>query len=263
MKKQLLILTALVGLSAMLFSCSDDKVTKPEETDDVTYFNNNVYSYTYDEYDLDENNVQNAETVHQDSLVLTQTLTKDGKNASEFQVYTNVEGTYTEDGMVYYAGETNKLYAHLSVFQSLLGNIESNGFSLAPLFDQAGDWFLIADAKANSSWILFDGVVNFDLPIVGATDGDVKISMVNGGKTNFTIDGKTTSVDKFDMTVNIKASTIAGDVATTVKGTFWVAPNIGVVKSNISSFAVPEAFLSIEGTESVLVNYTPQTAIEM
>ncbi|MER3330218.1 MAG: hypothetical protein RIF34_11610, partial [Candidatus Kapaibacterium sp.] len=147
MKKQILLLTALLGLSLMLFSCSDDTGTTPDTgtQEDVSYVNTNIRSYTYNEYDLDSENNEVTESKHQDSLNYEQETSKDGKTASEYKVYTNAEGTYTEDGSEYYASETNKLYAHLSVFQSMFANIEASGFSLESLFDGAGDWFLIAD----------------------------------------------------------------------------------------------------------------------
>lgn len=260
MKKQILTLTALLGISLMLFSCSDDKVTTPEEKEDVTYFNNDIYSYTYDEYDLDTTNSPINTTRHQDSLTFTQILTKDGKSSTEFNVLTNVDGSYADAGQEYYAGEPNKLYAHLSVFQSMFANVESNGFTLSALFDSAGDWFLIADAKATSAWTLFDGKINFDLPIIGSTDADVKITMKNDGSNSVTIDGKTATADKYSYTANIKATTNGQVIDIDVKGSFWVAPNIGVVKSNVNSFNVP-LIGGIEGTERVLVKYTVQMPV--
>lgn len=260
MKKQLLTLTALLGLSLMLFSCSDDKTpTKPDDnTTDVTYLNSNIYSYNYDEYDLNADNSEKAETRHQDSLLFTQKLTKDGKSASEYQVYTNVSGNYTEDGKVYYAGEPNKLYAHLSVFQNLFSKIESNGFSLSQIFDGAGNWFLIADAKATSSWTLYNGKDTFDIPVMGPTEANVNITMSSGGKAEYTINNQKTSVDKFILKVEIKANTLLGEIGATVNGAFWVAPNVGVVRSNVNSFSIPEADLNIDGTESILTSYTIQ-----
>lgn len=261
MKKQLLALTALLGLSLMLFSCSDDKTTTPEEKDDVTYFNNNIYSYTYDEYDLDTANVKISATLHQDSLEFAQIMTKDGKNATEYRVFTNVDGSYAQVENEYYAGETNKLYAHLSVFQGLFANIESEGFSLQSLFDSAGEWFLVADAKATSAWTIFNGKVNFDLPILGSTDADVKITMKNAGTQSITINGKATTVDKYSYTANIVATASGQAINIDVTGSFWVAANIGVVKSNVNSFKLPILGTPIEGTERVLVKYTVQTAI--
>lgn len=258
MKKQLLTLTALLGISLMLFSCSDDKVTTPEEKADVTYLNTNISSYTYNEYDLDTSNVEKPETRHQDSLSHQQETTKDGKAATEYSVFTNVEGGYMEDGSEYYAGETNKLYAHLSVFQSLFANVESDGFSLSALFDSAGNWFLIADAKATSAWTLFDGKVNFDLPILGSTDADVKITMKNAGSQSITINDKATSADKYSYTANIKATASGQVIDINVTGEFWIAPNIGVVKSNVKSFFLPIIGTPVEGSERVLVNYTVQ-----
>ncbi|MFA7325028.1 MAG: hypothetical protein WC121_00040 [Candidatus Kapaibacterium sp.] len=262
MKKQQLTLTALLVLSLMLFSCSDDDTgTTPEEKEDVTYYNNEINSYTYNEYDLDSNNVEISETSHQDSLSHTQETTKDRKTASEFMVFTNIEGSYMEDGTEFYAGETNKLYAHLSVFQGMFANIESNGFTLSALFDSAGDWFLIADAKATSTWTLFDGKINFDLPILGSTDADVKITMKNDGTNSVTINGKASNVDVYTYTANIKATTNGQVIDIDVRGSFWVAPNIGIVKSNVYTFNVP-LIGDIEGTERVLVNYTLQEPVK-
>jgi hypothetical protein len=260
MKKQLLTLTALLGLSLMLFSCSDDTTTEPDNKEDVSYMNTSINSYTYNEYDLDSNNTEISETRHQDSLSYTQETNKDGKAASEYKVYTNTEGSYMEDGNEYYAGETNKLYAHLSVFQSMFANIESNGFTLSALFDSAGEWFLIADAKATSAWTLFDGQLNFDLPILGSTDADVKITMKNDGTNSITIDGKTSTADKYSYTANIKATASGQVIDINVGGAFWVAPNIGVVKSNVNSFKLPIIGTDVEGTERVLVKYSLQTA---
>ncbi len=258
MKKQLLTLTALLGLSLMLFSCSDDTAVTPDTKEDVTYMNTSITSYTYNEYDLDTSNVEIPETRHQDSLSHKQEATKDGKAATEYSVFTNVEGSYMDDGSEFYAGETNKLYAHLSVFQSLFGNIESSGFSLETLFDGTGDWFLIADAKATSSWNLYSGKRTFKIAELPATEADVVISMTKSGTESMTINGKVTSVDKYSLNANVKATVLLQDIDFDVKGAFWVAPNIGVVKSNVNSFTVPLADLPVEGSERVLVNYTMQ-----
>ncbi|PKL80078.1 MAG: hypothetical protein CVV25_05730 [Ignavibacteriae bacterium HGW-Ignavibacteriae-4] len=261
MKKQLLTLTALLGLSLMLFSCSDDKTTSPDPdpTEDVSYVNSNITSYTYNEYDLDSENKEVTETTHQDSLNYEQQTSKDGKTADEYQVYTNVDGSYTSDGNEYYAGETNKLYAHLSVFQSMFANIEANGFSLESLFDGAGDWFLIADAKATKAWTLFNGTVTFDLPIIGPTDGDVNITMANKTTESIMINDKATSVDRYSYTANIKATTPLGPIDLDVTGAFWIAPNIGIIRSNVNSFTVPIAEIAVEGSERILVNYSLKT----
>lgn len=263
MKKQLLTLSALLGLSLMLFSCSDDTGTNPDQKEDVSYMNTSISSYTYNEYDLDSDNNEVSTTKHQDSLNYEQETSKDGKTASEYKVYTNAEGSYTEDGSEYYAGETNKLYAHVSVFQSMFANIEAEGFTLESLFDSAGDWFLIADAKATQSWTLFSGTVTFDLPIIGETDGDVNITMANKTTESLLIDGESTSVDKYSYTANIKATTPLGAIDIDVKGAFWVAPNIGVVKSNVNSFTVPIADIPVEGSERVLVDFTGGVELEM
>lgn len=264
MKKQLLTLTALLGLSLMLFSCSDDKSTSPnpEPKDDVTYFDNNVYSYTYDEYDLDTTNSPIDATRHQDSLEMSQVLTKDGKKATEYKVFTNVDGSYTPVENEYYAGETNKLYAHLSVFQSMFANIESDGFTLEALFNGAGNWFLVADAKATGAWTIYEGKQTFTLPEpFPVTDADVKITMKKNGTQSITIEGKTVTVDVNTYTANIQATLYEQAVDINVTGEFWVSPNIGVVKSNVKSFKLPIIGTPIEGTERVLVKYTVQTAI--
>ena len=262
MKKQLLILTALLGFSLMLFSCSDDKTTTPEEKDDVTYFDNSVNSYTYDEYDLDTTNNPIEETRHQDSLQMSQVMTKDDKNATEYKVFTNVDSSYNQVENEYYAGETNKLYAHLSVFQSMFANIESDGFTLEALFNGAGNWFLVADAKATGAWTIFNGKVNFILPILGSTDADVNITMKKNRTQSVTIDGKAVTVDVNTYTANIIAIASGQEINIDVTGEFWVAPKIGVVKSNVKSFALPIIGTPIVGTERVLVKYTVQTSLE-
>ena len=264
MKKQLMTLTALLGLSLMLFSCSDDTGTTPDPVEDVTYFNGNVETYVYDEYDLDTANTEVAGTRHQDSLTYEEETSKDGKTASEYNVQTNAEGSYSDDGSVFYSGETNKMYAHLSVFQSLFGNIKAEGFSLESLFDGAGDWFLIADAKASKSWTLFEGKQTFDLPSpAGSTETDVVITIANSVKESMVIDGETLSVDRYNLNVNIKTTLVlVGELNIDVKGAFWVAPNIGLVKSNVNSFTVPIADINVEGTESVLLKYKMKTQLE-
>lgn len=249
----------MIGFSLLVTNCSDDDNGTNPDPKNVTYYNTNITSYTYNEYDLDESNNEKSETRHQDSLSFVQETTKDGKTAWEYDVYTNAEGTYESDGKEYYAGEKNKLYAHLSVFQKMFANIESNGFSLETLFDQAGDWFLIADAEASSSWVLFDGSATFNLPVtLGETDADIKVTMASSTKENLVIEGESKSVDKYSFVANIKASTSLGDIDQDVRGAFWVAENIGVVKSNINSFTISAGILEldIEGNERILVNHT-------
>ena len=258
MKNKIIMLISLMSVAAFIVSCSDDdNGTEPEDKEDVVYFDGSVEAYVYDEYDLDTDNSKIANTVHQDSLAYSQETQKDGKSASEYSVFTNAEGSYMSDGMNYYSGETNKMYAHISVFQNMFGNIEAEGFSLETFFDQIDTWFLIADNKSNS-WEIYDGQVTFDLPELGETDGNVLITMKSDGNDAVTIDGESMMADKYTMTMNIKAMItvlIELEVDIDVTSSFWVAPNIGLVKSSVNSFKLPVIDLWVEGTESMLVRY--------
>lgn len=260
MKNKILILISMIGIAAFVVSCSDDTNggTKPEEKEDVEYFDGSVESYVYNEYDLDTNNVKITSTVHQDSLAFVQETQINSKSASEYSMFTNVDGSYVNDSTVYFSGETNKMYAHLTVLQSMFGNIEAEGFSLETFFDQIGRWFLVADNKA-VSWVLYDGGVTFNLPQLGETDGDVVITMRNSGTESIIINDESIITDKFTIAMNIKSQITEPaefSLDIDVSGAFWVAPNIGIVKSNVNSFKLPLINLWVEGTESVLVNYT-------
>jgi len=246
-------------IAAFVVSCSDDDGgTEPEEKEDVVYFDGSVKTYVYDEYDLDTNNVQIATTIHQDSLAFVQETQINSRGASEYSVFTNLDGDYVADSTVYFSGETNKMFAHLTVLQSMFGNIEAEGFSLETFFDQIGRWYLIADNMAES-WVLHDGEVTFNLPQLGETDGNVVITMNNAGDEAITINGESMMADRFNMTVSIKSvledfENFELDI--NINSSFWVAPNVGLVKSNVNSFKLPVINLWVEGTESVLVNYT-------
>lgn len=260
MKNKILILISMLSIAAFVMSCSDDSDgggTEPEEKEDVVYFDGSVSTYVYDEYDLDTNNVQIASTKHQDSLAFVQETQVNSKDASEYSAFTNINGTYENDSTVYLSSETNKMYVHLTVLQKLFGNIDAEGFSLETFFNQIGKWYLIADNKAES-WVLHDGTLTYNLPTLGETDGDVIISMNSDGDDAITIDGETIMADKYQMTMNIKSiledfENFELDISVTAN--FWVAPNIGLVKSNINSFKLPVLGLWIEGTESMLVRY--------
>jgi hypothetical protein len=241
MKRNLILITAIFGLAFLFTACSDDDSSNPTDTgktEDVSYLSGEVYSYVYDEYDLDMSNAPMTVTTHQDSLTYVQTLDKDGKEAIEFELLTNESGEYEAEGNVYYASEPNKLYAHRSVFQGLFNKIESNGFSLSSVLDSTGSWFLIADAKATSAWTIYEGIVPLDLPVIGTTDANVKMTAEKAGTETVEINGAPTSVDKYVMKANMRVTTIIGDVNAVIEGGFWVAPKIGVVKSNIKSFVI-------------------------
>jgi hypothetical protein len=144
----------------------------------------------------------------------------------------------------------------------MFANIESDGFTLEALFNGAGNWFLVADAKATGAWTIYEGKQTFTLPEpFPVTDADVKITMKKNGTQSITIEGKTVTVDVNTYTANIQATLYEQAVDINVTGEFWVAPNIGVVKSNVKSFKLPIIGTPIEGTERVLVKYTVQTAI--
>jgi len=254
-------LISMMSIAAFVVSCSDDSDgggTEPEDKEDVVYFDSSVDSYVYDEYDLDTNNVKITSTVHQDSLAFVQETQINSKAASEYSMFTNVDGNYVNDSTVYYSGETNKMYAHLTVLQSMFGNIEAEGFSLETFFDQIGRWYLIADNKA-VSWVLHNGEVTYILPTLGETDGVVVITMRSAGTESIIINDESIIADKFTLTMNIKSEItepVEFSLDIDVDGAFWVAPNIGIVKSNVNSFKLPVIDLWVEGTESVLVNYS-------
>ena len=259
MKKQLLILTALLGMSLMLFSCSDDDTTTgPGDGDDKEYVNSEIKTYVYNEYDLNFADDPVDGTEHQDSLVYEQEADKDGKTAQEYKVYTNAEGSYMEDGTNYYSGENGKLYVHLSFFQKLAGNIEAEGFYLSSIFDSAGDWFLVADANAeqNKPWTIFDQTVTLELPTVGSTQADVVITMQHEGFDAVNSpSNESYSSEKYGMKIAISANVSGIPVTINADGSFWVATEIGIVKNNIETFNLPVIGTEIAGTESILVSY--------
>lgn len=259
MKKNIALIFVAIAMTTFFSSCSDDSSPtqpKEEETKDVNYFNNDIYSYTYDEYDLNGDNSKDVATEHQDSLQFVQILTKDGKSATEFQVYTNESGAYAPDGNVHYAGETNKLYIHSTVIQKLFGRVKANGFSLLSLLDiNKSNWYLIADAKATSAWTLYEGTSTLNIEGMGSVDADVKITMEKSGTTTAKINEKDVTIDTYKLRISIKSETIVGEVNVDVVGGFWVAPNVGIVKSYVNSFIIPIANINVHGTESVLVGF--------
>lgn len=256
--KQLMTLTALLGFSLMLFSCSDDTTTGPGTTSDKEYVNAEIKTYVYNKYDLNFADDPVDGTEYQDSLVYEQETDKDGKTAQEYKVYTNAEGSYMEDGSSFYSGENGKLYVHQSFFQNLTGNIEAEGFSLSSIFDAAGDWFLIADASAeqNNPWTIFDETVSVELPTVGPTNADVTITIQNEGIDAISSpSNETYSSEKYGMKISISANISGIPITISADGNFWVASEIGIVKSNIETFNLPVLGTEIAGSESILVSY--------
>jgi hypothetical protein len=253
-------LISMMSIAAFLVSCSDDdNGTEPTVNgEDKNYVNSEIKTYVYNEYDLDIFNDQVDGTEYQDSLVYEQETEKDSKTAQEYKVYTNAEGSYTEDGSVFYSGGDSKMYVHQSFFQSLTGNVEAEGFSLANLFDGAGDWFLVADANAaqNSPWEIFNQTVTVALPGIGDVDADVVINVQNEGIDAISSpSGEVYSSEKYGMTITISATVQGFPVTIDVDGNFWVASDIGIVKNNIETFSLPVVGTEIAGTERILVSY--------
>ncbi|MFN3195196.1 MAG: hypothetical protein ACE364_04520 [Chlorobiota bacterium] len=260
MKNKIIMLISLMSVAAFIVSCSDDddNGTDPSGNgDDKSYVNSEINTYVYNEYDLNFADDPVEGTEHQDSLVYEQETEKDSRTAQEYKVYTNAEGSYEEDGSVFYSGDSGKLYVHQSFFQSLTGNIEAEGFSLANLFDDASDWFLIADANAeqNKPWEIFNQTVKVDLPGFGEVDADVVINVQNEGFDSVSSpDGDVYSSEKYGMTIAISAN-VGVPIAIDVSGNFWAATEIGLVKSNIETFNLPVVGTEIAGTERILVSY--------
>jgi hypothetical protein len=261
MKNKIIMLISLMSVAAFIVSCSDDddNGTDPSGNgDDKSYVNSEINTYVYDEYDLNFADDPVEGTEHQDSLVYEQETEKDSRTAQEYKVYTNAEGSYEEDGSVFYSGDSGKLYVHQSYFQSLTADVEAEGFSLANLFDGAGDWFLVADANAaqNSPWEIFNQTVTVALPGVGDVDADVVISVQNEGVDAISSpSGEVYSSEKYGMAITISATVQGFPVTIDVNGNFWVASDIGIVKNNIETFNLPVVGTEIAGTERILVSY--------
>jgi len=249
-----------MSIAAFVVSCSDDdNGTDPTGNgDDKNYVNAEIKNYVYNEYDLNFADDPVDGTEHQDSLVYEQETEKDSKTAQEYKAYTNVDGSYEEDGSIFYSGEEGKLYVHQSFFQSLTANIEAEGFSLSNLFDGAGDWFLIADASTeqNTPWEIFNQTVTVNIPNVGDVNADVVINIQNEGFDAVSSpDGETYSAEKYGMTIALSATVGIVPVSFDVDGNFWVASDIGIVKNNIETFNVPGLETEVAGTERILVSY--------
>lgn len=95
MRKLISKLVLLSALSLVIVSCGDDADENPNEPEvNKVYFNTESNFYTYNTYDLDENNNRDESTEYQDSVIWEGTAQKDGREAYEMQYYTNEEGSY-------------------------------------------------------------------------------------------------------------------------------------------------------------------------
>lgn len=257
MKKQLLTLTTLLGLSLMLFSCSDDETTtEPDEQEDVVYINNNVYAYVYDEYDIDSDGKAVTETTHKDSVNFEQDINKDGKEAKEYKTYTNESGTYEEAEVTYYSNETNNLYIHSSVLFSTFGSLEAEGISLGDLLTFGNEWFLLADAKAanGAKNTIFTDQVNTEISGFAVT-ADIKAETYRDGSKSVMVNNEAKDAHVYKVNVNVNVNSLT---SFDIVAEYYIVPDLGVVKRKVIpfSFTIPlVGSTSVEGTEQVLVNY--------
>jgi len=257
MKRQLLTLTALLGLSLMLFSCSDDdKTTGPDVEKDVVYIHNNVNTYVYDEYDLDSDGKPIAETTHKDSLNFEQEVNKDGKSAREYKTFTNESGSYEEAETTYYSSEKNKLYIHSSVLLSTFGSLQAEGISLGDILTFGNEWFLLADAKAAAGVkkTIYTDEVTTDFNEVNVT-ADIKAETFRDGTKSVMVNNESKEAHIYKVNVNVSVNSIA---SFDILAEFYVVPELGIVKRKVIpfSFTIPFAgTTSVNGIEQVLVNY--------
>ena len=257
MNKQLITLTTLLGLSLMLFSCSDDKTTtEPDVQEDVIYINNNVNAYVYDEYDLDSEGNVVAETTHKDSVNYEKDVNKDGKEAKEYKTYTDESGTFEEAETTYYSSETNKLFIHSTVLFSTFGSLEAEGISLGDLLTFGNEWFLLADAKAadGSKRTIYTDEVTTEINGLNVT-ADIKAETFRDGTKTVMVNDEAKEAHIYKVNVNISVNSLA---SFDILAEFYIVPDLGIVKRKVVpfSFTIPLAgTTSVDGTEQVLVNY--------
>ena len=257
MKRQFLTLATLLGLSLMLFSCSDDDTgTTPVDEENVTYIDNNIQAFVYNEYDLDADGNAVTESTHQDSVTYEQDVNKDGKNAKEYKTYTNESGTYEEAEVTYYSNEENELYIHSSVLLSTFGSLQAEGIALGDLLSFGNEWFLLADAKAANGVrkTIFTDQVNTDISGINVT-ADIKAETYRDGTVSVMVNNESKDAHIYKVNVNVNVNSLA---SFDIVAEYYIVPGLGVVKRTVIPFSFTVPFVgstSVEGTEQILINY--------
>lgn len=269
MKKNLILLIAIIMVVVSLPSCSEEDSPTNGSSDITNYFPMILNAWwKYENHVIDSETNQPTGEAEYDSMAVTKNdAVKLDSTAYEFTTWDIVNGQAENPTMDYFYKEGKKLWA----FSDLINSQLDLGVELPLPLELEDMWVLVADPDG-TQWKIYEKDIpktTIDLDGNEAEfTGTFEITNTNAGTEDIEIGGDTFSARKYRIAFNILGNAVPlafpVPIAVTMKTVYsvWFVEDIGLVKTYLEPVVITvagEIASTFDGSQSVLMeHYIPE-----